>query len=429
MHVMQAARCCAAALVATGVVSAVATAQVAPVPIAQISMEDAVRLAIQHNQALQAQRLDLDAAKADELTAGLKPNPNVSFGVDGFTPFSPRQINGDFLRNTASYSSALSYTFERGGKRNRRVAVAEAATDVTAKNVQDAERQLRFQTTQAFIDVLLAKAASDVAAENLASFSEVVDINRQRVASGALAEGDFYRISLQKLQFEQDVSAAEVALVQSNAALRQLLGYDTVAEHFAVTGTLAFTTPAPMSLDDLERQALASRPDLLSAQSAVQLAQNAAALEHANRARDVGGDVDYTHTGPDNTFGVGVAIDLPIHDRNQGNIARSEVAVRQAEQTAAAARVAVITDVVSAYAAFQTSAKVVGLYQSGYLSQAQQSLDISRYVYQQGAGTLLDLLDAERTYRDTQIGYLQALAAYMTSVQQMNFAIGRQVIP
>lgn len=429
MQVMQAARRCAAALVAIAAVPAVAAAQVTPAPIAQVSMDDAVRLAVQHNQSLQAQRLEVAESKADEITAGLKPNPNLSLGADGFTPFSPRQINWDFLRNTVSYSSALSYTFERGDKRNRRIAVAEAATDVTTKTVQDAVRQVRFQTTQAFINVLLAKAASDVAGQNLKSFSQVVDINRQRVAAGALAEGDFYRISLQKLQFEQDVSAAEVALVQSKAALRQLLGYETVAENFDVTGALAFTTPAPPSLDDLERQALASRPDLLAALSAVQLAQNTAALEHANRARDVSGDVDYSHTGPDNTFGVGVAIDLPVHDRNQGNIAHSEIAVRQAEQTAAATRVAVITDVVSAYAAFQTSAKVVGLFQSGYLSQAQQSLDISRYVYQQGAGTLLDLLDAERTYRDTQIGYLQALAAYMTSVQQVNFAIGKQVIP
>ena len=65
----------------------------------------------------------------------------------------------------------------------------------------------------------------------------------------------------------------------------------------------------------------------------------------------------------------------------------------------------------------------------GYLNQAKQSLDISRYVYQRGAGSLLDLLDAERTYRDTQLGYRQALAAYMTSVQQLNFAVGKQVIP
>ena len=87
-----------------------------------------------------------------------------------------------------------------------------------------------------------------------------------------------------------------------------------------------------------------------------------------------------------------------------------------------------LTDVVNAYAAFQTSEKVLTLYQSGYLDQAKQSLDITTYVYQQGSGTLLDLLDAERTYRSTQLAYRQALAAYMTSVQQINLTVGRQVL-
>jgi cobalt-zinc-cadmium efflux system outer membrane protein len=89
----------------------------------------------------------------------------------------------------------------------------------------------------------------------------------------------------------------------------------------------------------------------------------------------------------------------------------------------------VITDVVNAYYGWQSSEKVVKLYESGYLEQARQSLDISRYVYQRGAGTLLDLLDAERTYRETQLGYRQALSDYMTSVAQLNFAVGKQVIP
>jgi cobalt-zinc-cadmium efflux system outer membrane protein len=399
-----------------------------PAPVTHLSMDDAVRLALDHNPSMAATRLDVDASKADEITARLRPNPSVSFDADGLALFSPRRITASFLGQDVSYSGALDYTFERGGKRQRRMTVAADATGVTAQNVLDAERQLRFATRQAFIDVLLAKAARDLANENLQSFSEVVDINRQRVQAGDLAEADFYRISLQELAFQQDVSAASVALVQARAVLRQLVGYESVADDFEVDGALAYT-PVTATLDDLKRLALATRPDLAAADRAASLARDTAALERANRARDVGGELRYTHTGPDNAIGVGVAIDLPIHDRNQGNIARADVAVRQAEATAAATRAAVITDVVEAYAALQTSRDVVELFQSGYLDQARQSLDISRYVYQQGSGTLLDFLDAERTYRDTQTGYLQALAAYMTAVQQINQAVGKQVLP
>ena len=124
-----------------------------------------------------------------------------------------------------------------------------------------------------------------------------------------------------------------------------------------------------------------------------------------------------------------MSFDLPFRDRNQGNIAHAEVAVWQAQETEFATRFSAVTDVVNAYAAFDTSQKVVSLYQSGYLDQARKSLEISAYVYQHGAGTILDLLDAEQTYRDTQLAYRQALAAYMTSVRQINFAVGKQVIP
>jgi cobalt-zinc-cadmium efflux system outer membrane protein len=387
-----------------------------------------VRLALARNQAMQAQRLAIDASKADEITAGLKPNLGVSFGVAGFTPFTPSTLDLDFLKNGASYSASAAYLFERGGKRDNRIALAQATTAQTGYTVRDAERQLRFQTEQAFVAVLFAKSSLELAQQNLKSFSDVVDVNRQRVTAGDMAEGDFYKISLQKLQFEQDASAAEVGLEQARANLRQLVGFETVTDTFEPVGTLAYNGHA-VTLDDLKAQALTARADLQAATRGVTLAQSSLTLEKSNAARDITGEVDYTHTGPQNVFGIAASLDLPIHDRNQGNIAKAEVQVLQSSDTERATRYTVLTDVVNAYYGWQSSEKVVKLYESGYLDQAKQSLDISQYVFQRGAGSLLDLLDAERTYRDTQLGYRQALANYMNSVAQLNFAVGRQVIP
>lgn len=404
-----------------------ARAQTAP-PVTRLSMDDAIRLAIAHNQTLQAQRLNVDESKADEVTAALKPNINVNFGFGGITLFTPSSLNANFFQNVAITSAGASYLFERGGKRNNRIEVAQATTDVTSKTVFDAERQLRFNTAQAFINVLLAKSTLELAQQNLKNFSDVVDVNRQRVTAGDLAEGDFYKISLQKLQFEQDLSAAEVGLVQARASLRQLVGFDTVAEDFDAIGELTHTTQT-LDLDDLKRQALDARPDLQAAHSSVIEAQKSLDLQKSIRARDVTGNLEYTRTGPLNQIGVAASWDLPIRDRNQGNIAKAEVAVTQATESELAARYLVLTDVVNAYAGWQTNDKVVKLYESGYLDQAKQSLDISQYVFQRGAGSLLDLLDAERTFRDTQLGYRQALSAYMTSVVQVNLAVGKQVMP
>jgi cobalt-zinc-cadmium efflux system outer membrane protein len=398
------------------------------VPVGRVSMTDAVRLTLERNQTLRAQRLTIDEAKADETTAALKPNFNVSFGVGGFNLSSPSQNNWDFFRDTALYTSGLSYTFERGGKRDKRTTIAQDTTEITRKNVVDLERQVRFQAEQAFIEALLARSTLELARQDLKDFSEVVEVNRQRVAAGDVAQADFYKVSLQKLQFEQDVSAAEVGLVQAKAALRQLMGFEAVADDYEIDGDLAFETHA-LSLEDLKQQALESRPDVLAARDNVKLAEHVLAREIGNRARDITGELDYAHVGPSNTLGALVSFDLPFRDRNQGNIAHSEIAVRQAVEAEAATRFGAVTDVVNAFAAFETSRKVLALYQSGYLDQARKSLEITKYVYQRGAGTILDFLDAERTYRATELAYRQALAGYMTSVKQLNFAVGRQVIP
>ena len=128
-----------AAVVASAGLAADVGAQSLPPspPVTRVSMDDAVRLTVERNQTLRGQRLTIDESKADETTAALRPNPGFSFDADGLTPFSPRQMNLDFLENTVSYTSALSYTFERGGKRAKRTTVAEDTTDVTRKTVID----------------------------------------------------------------------------------------------------------------------------------------------------------------------------------------------------------------------------------------------------------------------------------------------------
>jgi len=120
---------------------------------------------------------------------------------------------------------------------------------------------------------------------------------------------------------------------------------------------------------------------------------------------------------------------LPLFSRNQGEIARTRFALNQAEFTAKGTQETVLTDVSNAYEAATTNQDVVKLYISGYLKQAQDSRDISEYAYRAGAAALLDFLDAERSYRSTQLAYRQALAAYMLSLEQLRQAVGTRDLP
>jgi cobalt-zinc-cadmium efflux system outer membrane protein len=394
-------------------------------PAKLISKEDAVRIALAYNQSLRANRLNIDQNKANEITASLKPNPSISVGADAFPVFAPQTIRFD----TQIYSAGLSYTVEKGGKREKRVVVAKDNTQISAQTVSDNERTLKFQVVQAFINVLLAKSVLVLAKDDLANFSQEVDLNHARLVAGDLAEGDYLKLSIQKLQFEQDVSAAVLGLVQARATLRQLLGYQSVTEDFDVKGTLEHTKPS-VTLEDLQKKALDSRPDLLAAHTGVTLANDTVSLAFGNRARDWTWSGDYSFQSPTQSgAGVAFSMDLPIHDRNQGEIARSQAAVKQSIETEASTKVGVQTDVVNAYYGLKSNEEIVDLYESGYLKQATDSRDISNYAYQRGAASILDLLDAERSYRATQLAYRQALAAQMIAVEQINQATGAQVIP
>lgn len=409
--------------IVTALLAYPAVSQTAPAKL--ISKEDAIRIALANNQALRANRLNVDQSKAEEVTASLKPNPTLSVGFDALPIFQPQNIRFD----TQIYTADLSYTVEKGGKREKRVAVAKDNTLAASQTVTDNERTLKFQVVQAFINVLLAKSVLVLAKDDLANFSQEVDLNHARLAAGDLAEGDYLKLSIQKLQFEQDVSAAVLGLVQARVTLRQLLGYQSVTDDFDVQGTLT-RVKAAVTLDELQTKAVAARPDLQAAHTGVTLANDTVSLAFGNRARDWTWTGDYGYQSPGQAgAGLSFSIDLPIHDRNQGEIARSQVAVRQSVETEASTKVGVQTDVVNAYYGLKSNDEIVGLYESGYLKQASDSRDISNYAFQRGAATILDVLDAERSYRATQLAYRQALAAQMIAAEQINQAVGAQVIP
>lgn len=404
-----------------------------PVPAGQskptviFTLDEAIQMALEHNQSVRAARLNIDQAKANEITASLKPNPVFNSLNEDFPIFNPSRLTGDNLRTNQEFTNALAYTFERGGKRQKRILVAEDTTGVTAKIVSDVERQLRFQVAQAYINILLAKSTLQFAVENLKDFTEVVNINKTRLDAGDISEADYLKIAIQKLQFEQDVSAAQLALVQNKAVLRQLVGFDSAPEDFDVLGELAHKKYAT-SLEELERQALAARPDYQAAQGNAQLAADTVTLAFGNRARDLTAEWEYKRNGPVNGVGFGFNFEIPIHNRNQGEIARSQAAARQARELASASRVTVLTEVANAYSNFRTNDRILVLYEAGYLNQATQSREISKYAYQKGAASLLDLLDAERSYRAVQLAYRQALSAFMVGAEQISFVVGKQAL-
>jgi cobalt-zinc-cadmium efflux system outer membrane protein len=412
-------------------------AQSAPAPPAQtlaqkpgsvlLSLDDAIRLALQHNHNLLAARSTIQQNEAEEVTANLRPDP-VLLGDTQFLPiFQPDQFSSTYVDNTAQFDVGVSYLFERGKKRQHRLQAAKDATAVTRSQVADTERGLTFSVASQYINVELAESTLALAQQDLKSFQDTVDIAQTQYKDGDISEDDLLKIKLQLLQFQSDVSAAQLARAQGLSDLRQLLGYEAVPVDYDVVPKFDYQ-PVSGNIDDFDATGLQDRPDLRAAQQGVTAANSQYQLQKAIGKRDITGQVSYTHIqfSEISLFG---QMPLPIFDRNQGEIARAGYAITQAQEQEKLAQGQVLTDVRDAFENLRSNDQIIGLYRSGYLSQAQQSRDISEYAYRRGAASLLDFLDAERSYRSVQLGYRQALSSYLLAIEQLRQAVGTRSLP
>jgi len=393
-----------------------------------ITLDEAIDLALAHNHAIKATRTLILQNQAQEITANLRPNPTLGADSQFIPVFSPQFFSGDNLDQVQQFDLGIGYLFERGHKRQRRLQAARDQTAVTRAQVSDAERTLAFNVGQQFVSVLLAESTLQFALQDLKSFQQTVDISEYQFKAGYIGEGDYLKIKLQLLQFQTDVSSARLAKVQALVGLRELLGYDAVPANFDVMGDLGYA-PLKAGLEDLEARALRERPDFREAQLGVTAAQSQILLAKANAKVDVTGTYDFTHVSGETSSSIFVNFPLPIFNRNQGEIARTNYALTQAQEQQNSASDTVLSDVSNAYEAVKSNDEVVQLYTSGYLKQAEDSRDISQYAYKRGAASLLDYLDAERSYRSTQLAYRQALASYMTALEQLKEAVGTRNLP
>ena len=388
-----------------------------------ITLDDALSLALQHNHALLALRSTILQSQAQEITANLRPNPTLAWDAQFIPIFQPNQLSGDYINNTAQFDIGASYLFERGKKRQHRLQAAKDATAVVRSQVSDSERQLNFNVAQQFISVLLAESTLAFAQQDLDSFQKTVEVSESRFRAGDMSEGDLLKIKLQLLQFQSDVSAAKLARVQALAGLRQFLGFESVADDYDVSGTLDYQRLSS-TLPDLKTAASQSRPDLFAAQQGVTAARSQLELAQVNAKQDLTAGAGFSHTAGVSSATFTFSIPLAVFDRNQGEIARTRYAITQAQEQLSETSQQVSTDVVDAYENLRSNDQIIQLYRGGYVDQAKQSRDISEYAYRRGAASLLDYLDAERTYRANQLAYRQALASYMLAVEQLREAVG-----
>ncbi len=396
-------------------------------PPMSITLDEAVQMALQHNHNQLAMITTISQAEAEETTANLRPNPSL-FADWEYLPLNRSGQNAQYLHDSTEGDLGLSYLFERGKKRQHRLQAAKDITAQTRSLVADNARGLTFSVASLFLNVQLAESTLELAEKDLKSFQQTVDISEHQYTAGGISENDYLMIKLQLLQFQSDLEQAQLARVQALSDLRQLLGYQSAPANYDVAGSFEYQ-PVKGNLEDLQLKALQNRPDLRAAQQGVTAANSQWELQKAIARQDVTAQANYSHVNGINAASVYGSIPLPIFNRNQGEIAKARIAITQAEEIEKATNGQALTDVYDAYQGLRSNDKVVSLYISTYLEVATRSRDISEYAYRHGGTSLLNFLDAERSYRATQLAYRQALASYLLALEQLRQAVGTRTLP
>ena len=402
-------------------------------PLRAITIEQAVQEAIQNNPGLLAERLGIPVADAAVITARLRPNPVLSASTDHLdwlgTGFS--DVNGAGPTETAL---RIDIPFERGRKREYRVDTAGYARKIAEARVADSIRRLRLDVTLACIDVLEAQARLDLARDNLKSLEGVVQLNETRLRGGAIPAVELTRSRVAMLQFRSNVKTAELALTTARIKLQTLLGRSPGQAPVEISDPLKIPIPAAVPvLDQIQLRALSARPDIQAARLDQARSQAELRLQLANGKVDYTAGAEYRRqqgiNGTGNSVGFFLSVPLPVFNKNQGEIARVTSEEAQLQKQIDALQSQVSGEVTGAYREYETARQLIGDIESDLLGLSQEARDTTTYVYQAGAGSLLDVLDAQRAFNETMSTYYEAQADYRRAASRLASVVGDEVIP
>ena len=390
----------------------------------QLTLEMAEQLLLQHNLTISAARYGVDSAQAQRQTASVRPNPTLTLGAEGFDIVSPGNITNRL------FTVRLDQVFERGNKRALRTEAAEFQMQAADAQVLDATRLQLMQLRQAFSTALLARDNVRVAEENLGLTNDTERLITARVKAGDAPEWDLIKFQANQVQFQRDLTTTRLAYQQAVRDVLSVLGIPLVPGEgpplldligdLRVPGLVTLDT----SLEALHQQALLQRPDVQVAQKNLDAAQRTLELARAQRRRDVDVGLEYQRNGGDNTVGVTMSVPLFWSHKFEGQINQGLAQRQQTNVTLEQTRQQVLAEVDKAYQMYQASRHLLQVYTTEAQTRAEESLRIAAASYRQGATSLLELQEAQRTLNQTRLATNQAFFDYHMSLYQLEQAVG-----
>jgi outer membrane protein, heavy metal efflux system len=400
-------------------------AQESDIP-SSLTLNDAIRLAIGRNPTLAAEKNEIQAAEGDKISASKRLNPAFSLQFEDF-PISAHP--GSFF-DVQEITSRVDYEIERGGRRRLRTESANQAMEAQKLMYQDKTRLLRLEVERAFYRAILAQSNLDASKSILDQVEHTIYLNRVRFQQGDISALDLNRIEVEKLKFQDDLFQAELALRNARSSLLALLNAADLSRDVDFIGELPvdYQNPEPglpprSPLDELIRMAVNQRPDLAARLQEKRRANTETLLQRAITSPNITVGGGYKRNLTENSVVFGVTIPLKLFNRNEGEIIRADAEQMRSLNLVAALQKEVQLDVQKAHNAVEINRQRVEYIKTRQLKRAEEVSQVTLESYNLGGSTLIDYLDAQRTYRDALRIYNQALFDERVSLYELSCSI------
>lgn len=425
----------------------------------ELTLAQAEQLLLERNLLIASSKYQIDAARAAKLIASFKPNPVLTLGAEQLRLrhdlFHNLVHSGSDVAAIATYTVRIDKTIERGQKRELRTELADLQLEASEAQMLDAIRNQLFPLRSAFATAALARESLLLAETTLQQYEQTEKLTEIRVEGGDLAGVEIYRAKAGLIQYQQAVQQARTSYQQATRDILNSLGATTdqvvnglVAENlhpdFPTSGpaahpddidplrdaplkiTLAFDDrPLGLSLEELRKSALENRPDVLAARRLFEASGKSIALAQAQKKRDISVGMEFQRVGTDPSVGVVVSIPLLRYNNHEAEILQAQSVAKSAEAIVKQVETQAITDVEKAYQSYQSARRLLDLFNSQNLKQVEKLKTVAAFSFKEGASSLLELLDAQRSYNQTIGAYNQARSDYQMALWQLEQAVGK----
>ncbi|HYN09801.1 MAG TPA: TolC family protein [Vicinamibacterales bacterium] len=387
---------------------------------AEWTLEDILAVALRQHPLIEAAGARLEAARGSRRSAAALPNPLATYSVEGAT-FPGQDV---VTRLESERFAYVTFPFESIFQRQPRVQRADEDIRAAEADLTATERRIARDVARTFYRVALAQMAAVAVQENRSALDRLVEYLRARVAQGASPEAELIRAEVERDQAANDVTMAEVDLVRARADLQPFLG--SVSPPLDALQVNVSAASAAGQLPPLERFAerASQRAELVGGRAKVAAAQAAAAYERRLVIREMGGSFGLKRTSGINSMIAGLNFSVPLFDRNRGEIARAAAEGTAAERELEWMERTVAAEVRGSYEVARRLSVQAADLQRTFLSRAEESSWITLASYQEGAASLLQVIDATRALAGARLSYWRVVFAQRESLFELMLAAG-----